>query len=145
MKSAEQWRCLAIPATELCAKDKMKIPRSGDFSMLQTWPLRPAEAFQTESWRIYDLHFLYVAVLIARAAEIEGDLMKLSCDPCFLAGCTVVEMGAVIGSLETAFRICAVGDYLNLWKLKIPADYGARNLLGDSLASQFIRVFRSEK
>ena len=133
--SFQIWKSLVESHTGLAAKENLEIPRVGDWSMLQTWPLKPLDVYASDQWRIYDLHWLYVAVF--QVAVVSVSFRTYAAE---IPDCSLVELGGIIGDLETACRVCAVGANLNLWKIQTPKHVGAGGELADSLAAQFVRI-----
>jgi hypothetical protein len=135
MKPGVQTWAGLVGHTGLAAKENLEIPRVGDWSMLQMWPLKPITTYSSDAWRIYDLHWLYVAVY--QVAVVSVSFMTYAKE---IPDCSLVELGGIIGDLETACRVCAVGAYQNLWEIQTPRSVGAGGELADSLAAQFIRI-----
>jgi len=144
MTATKEMLELTEATTVLCKKEDVEIPREGDFSMLQLWPMKPVEAFRgLKAFEVIDMHWLCVAVIISEAQRLQmppswwglllGNVRKSD-------GVTVIEFGSVVGSLELAFRLFALGSYWRAWDLKTPIDYGCQKGLADSLSAQFIRV-----
>jgi hypothetical protein len=109
--------------------------------MLQMWPLKTLETYGSEQWRIYDLHWLYVAVYQVAVRELSGVVsVSFRTYAAEIPDCSLVELGGIVGDLETACRVCAVGADLGIWNIRTPAHVGAGGDLANSLAGQFIRI-----
>ena len=139
-------------STILCKKKDVELPLSGDFSLLRVWPMKPVEMFQDSTFfKVYDLHWLYVSVLLSQANKLDLNLQQYfqvhapngKLKPGVMRkGISLIELGAKIGGLDLAFRACALGDYMDQWKVRTPEDLGASGELASALASQFLRVER---
>jgi hypothetical protein len=89
---------------------------------------------------LVDVHFVWVAVQRATAEARKPELMGLLAmypDLDKLAhGPSYIELGGVLGDQGLALRLIALGGFLRLWRVMIPATFGVTGPRADEMAGQ---------